>query len=101
MVRPVLKAVMTTSGGSIKTSTMRHSRGRGFGAVLLDNGGTGSASSYPSIDEYISTTGENPYAGLASSRSLGKGINSMNKKLETLLVKSKKGKKEKNINFNL
>ena len=31
--------------------------GRGMGSVLLNKGGTGSASSYEGIDDYIATTG--------------------------------------------
>jgi hypothetical protein len=75
--------------------------GKGFGAVLLDRGGTGSGSSYSSLDDYISTTGENPMSSTIVKSLGGKGLGSMNKKIESLLVKSNKGKKEKNINFNM
>lgn len=103
MVRAVRLAVMPMSGGTIRTSTMRHISGRGNGSVLLDGGlgGAGSGSSYSSIADYINTTNQDPFRN--EPKSLGRGIESMNKKIENLLVKSKKGnpKKEKNINFNL
>jgi hypothetical protein len=103
MVRAVRLAVMPTSGGTIRTSSMRHISGRGNGSVLLDGGlgGAGGGSSYSSIDDYINTTNQNPFRN--EPKSLGRGIESMNKKIENLLVKSKKSnpKKEKNINFNI
>jgi hypothetical protein len=37
------------------------SSGSGIGSVLLRTGGGGSASSYSDIDDYIHTTGINPY----------------------------------------
>jgi hypothetical protein len=103
MVRAVRTAVMPMSGGTIRTSSMRHIRGKGA-SVLLDGGlgGPGAGSSYSSIDDYINTTNQDPYKHQPSP-SLGRGIESMNRKIENLLVKSKRGnpKKEKNINFNM
>lgn len=99
-MRLIHKAVMPMNGGSIKLITRKHIlKGEGMGSVILD-GGMGGQSSYHSIDDYINTTGINPELGLAKT---GRGLESMNKKLESLLVKSKKlnPKKEKNINFNL
>ena len=104
MVRAVRMAVMPSSGGTIKTSTRQHISGRGYGSVLLDGGlgGPGAGSSYSSIDDYINTTNQNPLRQFNPSSS-GRGITSMNKQIENLLVKShkKNPKKEKNINFNL
>jgi hypothetical protein len=103
MVRVAHTAYMTTSGGAIRTITRKHINGRGAGGVLLDGGlgGESSAGSYASLDDYINTTGVNPIRG--EPRSLGRGIESMNKKIEGLLVKSKRynPKKDKNINFNI
>jgi hypothetical protein len=84
-------------GGHI-THTFKK-KGRGMGSVLLDGGegGYGGGSSYSSLDDYINTTGLNPNRGEPSGRGLGK----MNSKLEHLLIKTKKGKKEKNITFSL
>ena len=100
-MRPVRQAVCTTSGGTIRTLTMKHIKGKGMGSVLLDRGGTGNGSSYSSLDDYISTTGENPMSSTIVKSLGGRGLGSMNKKIESLLVKSNKGKKEKNINFNM
>lgn len=72
----------------------KHIKGKGIGDVLLNKGGSGSGSSYSSLDDYIQTTGRNPLLG-------GKGLGSMNDKLENLLIKTKKGKKEKNITFSI
>ena len=91
--------------------------GRGMGSVLL--GGVGSASSYPSVDDYEETTGRQVGKGIFPS---GKGIypsgkglslfsagggiglgmdkSGLNKKLESLNVAPKK-EKAKNIRFNL
>jgi len=79
----------------------RHSksllRGAGMGSVLLNQGGTGSASSYRSIPEYEQTTGVN-IKGLGFGERGG-----LSDKLQALVVKSKEigkeRKKRKNIQF--
>jgi hypothetical protein len=50
--------------------------GKGNGSVLLRTGGAGGGSSYSDIDDYIATTGINPY-----SRSNGKGLTDKLQKL--------------------
>jgi len=57
--------------------------GTGMGSVLLRKGGAGGASSYMDIDDYVATTGINPYARTKSSgagvaRGRGYGIESQN-----------------------
>lgn len=101
----VRKIFMPMSGGTIRTSSRKHISGKGYGSVLLDGGlgGYGGGSSFSSVDDYINTTGINPFV---EPQSIGKGIrnlSNMNSKLEKLLVKSniRNPKKEKNINFNL
>ena len=93
-----MKAYLPTSRKMLHTG--RTKVGTGMGSVLL--GGQGSGSSYDSISDYIDTTGNNPYMGEPVSMSGGsiakRGLASMNKKIEGLLVK--RGK-EKNINFNI
>lgn len=78
----------------------RHTRGsiqgKGIGAVLLD-GGMGGASSYSGLDDYISTTGVNPYN--INGSGLGKSITSKLGKLNIQKVPEKK--KRANINFSL
>ena len=68
------KIYLSTGGGiSIKRHQTRGIKGCGIGAVLLRDGGSGSASSYDSVDDYVRTTGVNPYArgrGLETSSAL-------------------------------
>lgn len=75
-------------------------KGEGVGAVLLRTGGGGAASSYADMDDYIRTTGINPYARntrVSKVQSAGKGINSsLADKLSKLSVVPD-GKKKKNI----
>jgi len=98
----VRKAMLPMCGGTIKVSTRKHINGKGFGAVLLNRGGAGSGSAYSSPEQYYNTTGVNPYSTMGSyGAGLGKSREKIHSKLESLLVKSNKGKKEKNINFNL
>jgi hypothetical protein len=92
------KAYLPTSRKIMHTG--RTKVGCGMGSVLL--GGQGGGSSYDSVSDYIDTTHNNPYMGEPISMSGGsitkRGLSSMNKKIEGLLVK--RGK-EKNINFNI
>jgi hypothetical protein len=97
----VKKIYMPMCGGTIYAGSKKHINGKG-GAVLLNGGmgGPGAGSSYYSLDDYINTTGLDPYAKNTKS---GRGIknnSSLNFKLEQLTAKPNK-KKEKNINFNL
>ena len=92
--------IFFSNGCGIRTSHTRGMKGKGthccnmqgmgMGAVLL-NGGIGGASSYSSVDDYIATTGRNPYK-------TGGSLERMNKKLESLVPNKKK---PKNINFSL
>ena len=68
--------------------------GRGMGSVLLNKGGTGSGSSYTSIDDYVSTTGNK------ISEGAGLGGSGLGHKLQKLVVKPLT-KKPKNIQFTL
>ena len=102
MVYGTQRAYMPMSNGTLHVGRRQHINGRGMGSVLLNKGGAGSGSSYSSIDDYIATTHNNPYASPPIvGGSIGKrSLLSMNKKIEGLLVKSNH-KKEKNINFNI
>jgi len=83
--------------------------GSGMGSVLLQKGGPGSASSYLDIDDYIATTGVNPYAragikpkklegkgGFLENKSMSTGLANLSKKLSKLSVVPE-GPKRKNI----
>lgn len=104
--------------GNMKRSTLpgTSSRvGRGMGSVLLQTGGPGSASSYPSLDQYEATTGVDPFArsssstrgrgmllppelGHPSSKGLGPSLKS---KIRALIPSAPKERKPKNINFSI
>ena len=67
--------------------------GCGMGSVLLNIGGAGSGSSYPSVSDYEETTGRQ-----VAGRGLGE--KHLSAKLEKLLVKPL-NKKPSNIKFDL
>ena len=85
------------------TSHTRIMRGRGLGAgmgsVLLRKGGAGSASSYMDIDDYVQTTGINPYTrGRASTgEGLGAGMKKMSAKLAKLTMEPVKPLSQKKM----
>ena len=63
--------------------------GTGMGSILLRRGGAGAASSYQDIDDYVATTGINPYSrGKSKSQSVGTGMAKMREKLAKLTVES-------------
>jgi len=82
--------IFFSNGCGMKIHNTRGLRGKGMGSFLLD-GGIGGQSSYSSVDDYISTTGRNPYK-------TGGSLERMNRKLESLVPNKKK---PKNINFSL
>lgn len=77
---------------------MNFMKGEGMGSVLLRTGGGGSASSYIDIDDYISTTGINPYTRLSKNKSVGQGIpSSLSAKLSKLNIAPPTNTPRKNI----
>ena len=95
----------------------RNMFGKGMGSVLLNTGGTGSASSYTSVGDYERTTGIDikgasvgyglgPSAGMGLSReipkdSTGRMGTSLKSKIRQLMAKPVNEIKRKNINFSL
>ena len=75
---------------------MHFINGSGMGSVLLRPGGGGAASSYMDIDDYIATTGINPYtrAGVTQGKGLSKSLSA---KLSNLNIAPPTGSKKKNI----
>ena len=65
---------------STMTAHTKRFMGKGIGGVLLATGGAGAASSYMDMDDYIRTTGRDPY------RSNGKGLSSVSSKLSKLNI---------------
>ena len=77
--------------------------GKGVGSVLLQRGGPGVASSYPSLSSYVQTTGRNPYKESTefqkpTSKGFGVGLKS---KIKALMPKPTRERKPANINFSL
>ena len=70
----------------------KHSSGQGMGSLLLNKGGAGGASSYIDIDDYIDTTGRNPYKTAS-----GKGLEKLSGKLSKLQIEPSSTIKRKNI----
>jgi hypothetical protein len=91
------KVYLPYSNAVLNIHSNKHFKGKGVGSVLLSNGmGTGGVgSSYSSINDYITTTNQNPYY----NQPKGMGIGHLSHKLDSLNINKKK--KERNINFNL
>ena len=67
--------------------------GKGMGSVLLQKGGPGAGSSYMDMDDYIATTGINPY-----TRSQGTGVTKqISSKLSKLNISPPTVTRRKNI----
>lgn len=84
------------SHGTLKQGR-KHIGGTGMGSVLLRTGGGGAGSSYMDMDDYIKTTGINPYARAGVAKPSGEGL----KKLSDKLSKLGSDKKRKNIVMSL
>ena len=75
---------------------MKFMAGSGMGSVLLRTGGGGAGSSYMDMDDYISTTGINPYSRAGTTQ--GKGLpSSVSNKLSKLSISPPSGPQRKNI----
>jgi len=110
------KAYIPTIRFSNLANPRRNIQGKGA-SVLLQKGGAGGASSYSGIDDYVATTGRNPYvttsgSGLPSVQQVKRfgqkvvneakpSLDKMSKTLESLTLKVPKPNKIKNIRFNL
>jgi len=83
--------------GRIHRKKLGEGEGRGMGSVLLNKGGTGSGSSYQSVEEYTHTTG----VPVPSGSGLGSGLGGkLEQKLSKLSVKPL-SKKPQNIKFTM
>ena len=104
-MRYIHKVYMPTIGGNgihihhIRKKNMQV-LGTGFGSVLLQPGGSGSGSSYSNVDDYIATTGVNPYEN--TNAISGRGLSKVQKSLASFNIMTPSKKiKAKNINFSL
>ena len=102
MVHNIVKhSLLPFSNSRLKTLNAQPVTGRGMGSVLLRTGGGGGASSYLDIDDYIHTTGINPYAK-ASSAPSGRGLEKLGAKLSKLNISTISGRpKKKNIQISI
>lgn len=73
----------------------KYTQGKGMGSLLLSKGGAGSASSYIDIDDYIDTTGVNPYKSAQHAK--GRGLEKLSSKLSNLRIEPSSSIKRKNI----
>jgi hypothetical protein len=85
---PFSNAKMYAHRPSLRTKS---ASGTGMGSVLLRTGGAGAGSSYLDIDDYIATTGINPYTRSSSKSDVGgKGLaDKIGKKLSSLNIEKK------------
>lgn len=97
MVQNIVKHHTLPFRHQVLTKTGKHIQGMGMGSVLLSKGGPGGASSYIDIDDYISTTGRNPYR---SKGSRGQGLEKLTSKLQKLEITPPSDIKRKNITMN-
>lgn len=84
---PFRHQVMTKSG--------MHSSGSGMGSLILQKGGPGVGSSYMDIDDYMDTTGRNPFK--SEQGAMGKGLRDVMGKLSKLSINPPSTIKRKNI----
>jgi len=73
----------------------KHTQGQGIGGLLLNKGGAGGASSYIDIDDYIDTTGRNPYK--TEQHAKGRGFEKLSSKLSNLKIEPSSTIRRKNI----
>ena len=69
--------------------------GSGMGSVLLRTAGGGAGSSYSDMDDYIRTTGINPYKRSSVTQPSGEGLKSLSSKLSNLSIIPDKYRKKK------
>lgn len=88
---------------AVMASHTKKMTGSGNGSVLLRTAGPGAGSSYLDIDDYVRTTGVNPYARTAQAPTIGSGMKGLASKLSKLNIeKPTVGKpKMKNITMSM
>jgi len=86
MVHNTANFIKLPFGGHTLMTRNRSVYGRGMGSVLLETGGGGAASSYMDMDDYIHTTGRDPYAAKTQRSPRGKGISSLTDKLRNMAI---------------
>lgn len=100
MVYNTSRIIKLPMGGHTMMARNQQVRGKGMGSVLLSTGGAGAASSYMDMDDYISTTGIDPYNRVQSTARKGYGLKSLSSKLQGLEITPKNGRR-KNITMSM
>jgi len=100
MVHNTSRLIKLPMGGHTLMARNQRVAGQGMGSVLLSTGGPGGASSYADLDDYISTTGIDPYNRQTSKGSKGFGMNSVASKLKSLSIIPTAGRR-KNITMSM
>lgn len=85
-----------TLSGKVVTNKMK---GIGMGSVLLDKGGSGSGSSYYSMQDYLATTGEKRTKGLGIGGAIEDKLSKLT--LSNPKIMEAPRRKPKNINFSI
>jgi hypothetical protein len=88
-----------------KSNQMLQVKGGGMGSQLL-GGSAGGAGTYTSINDYVSTTGRNPFSGGGLTQHNpysggGSGMKRLSDKLSDLHYEKKKSRREPNIHFSI
>lgn len=103
MVHNTTRVAKFPFSNAVMTSHTQKLSGSGMGSVLLQKGGPGVGSSYSDLDDYISTTGINPYTR-ASKKTTGTGLSSLSSKLSKLNIETPSSvskPKRKNITMSI
>ena len=98
MVHNITRLVKLPFGGHTLNSRNSTIKGRGMGSVLLSTGGAGAGSSYMDMDDYIHTTGIDPYARKGVTR--GRGVGSLSARLSKMEIVPSSGRR-KNITMSM
>jgi hypothetical protein len=81
-----MKAKLPFRAVSMTPHNSKVMSGKGMGSVLLRTGGPGAASSYSDMDDFIRTTGIDPYSKSRKVVGMGVGGKKLAEKLEKLTI---------------
>lgn len=100
MVYNTSRIIKLPMGGHSMMARNQQVMGKGMGSVLLSTAGGGAGSSYMDMDDYIRTTGIDPYNRATSKASKGFGLKSVASKLQGLAIVPQSGRR-KNITMSM
>lgn len=91
---PFSNVTMNTHTGKVRATA--HAMGGGMGSILLSRAGGGAGSSYMDLDDYITTTGIDPFQR-TKAQSKGEGLRKLGQKLAGFRLSDEPKKLRKNI----